>query len=119
MVAKIGVTPLKLDAALKSLNVDEYVVLEVIERRILELTKEGAGYAKTGTPEFQYASALTVGEEVSKADVEKKVGAQLAKIGFAKAMKNKWVQICGEKKENVKRVVEELEDEDQIALLKF
>jgi len=51
--------------------------------------------------------------------VEKKVGAQLAKIGFAKAMKNKWVQICGEKKENVKRVVEELKDEDQIALLKF
>lgn len=34
-------------------------------------------------------------------------------------MKNKWVQICGEKKENVKRVVEELKDEDQIALQKF
>ena len=33
------------DAALKSLLVDEYVVLEVIERRRLILTQEGDGYA--------------------------------------------------------------------------
>ena len=38
MVAKLGVTPAKADAALKSLLVDEYVVLEVIERRKIELS---------------------------------------------------------------------------------
>jgi hypothetical protein len=41
-----------MDAPLKSLLVDEYVVLEVIERRKIELTEEGAGYVKDGTPEF-------------------------------------------------------------------
>ena len=52
-----------MDAPLKSLLVDEYVLLEVIERRKIELTEEGAGYVKDGTPEFQYASALSVGTE--------------------------------------------------------
>ena len=95
-VISLGVTPAKFDAAVKSLLVDDFVVLEVIERRKIELSEEGSGYAENGTPEFQYASALGVGVETLKTDVEAKVGAQLAKIGFAKAMKNKWVKICGE-----------------------
>lgn len=64
-----------MDAALKSLLVDEYIVLDVIERRHIELTAEGSSYVQDGTPEFQYASALTVGEEILKSDVETKVGA--------------------------------------------
>jgi len=67
--------PAKIDAALKSLLVDEFVVLEVIERRKIELTEEGQQYARDGTPEFQYASALAVGEETLKTDVEGQVGA--------------------------------------------
>jgi hypothetical protein len=39
-----------------------------------------------------------------KTEVEAKVGKELAKIGFAKAMGRKWVQICGEQKEKVKRI---------------
>jgi len=75
ILATLGVTNLRLDAAVKSLLVDEYVVLEVIERREIALTDEGAGYAMHGTPEFQYASALTVGEEILKTEVEALVGA--------------------------------------------
>jgi len=29
-----------------------------------------------------------------KTEVEAQVGALIAKVGFAKAMKNKWVKIC-------------------------
>ena len=41
LCAQLGVTAPKMDAALKSLNVDEYVVLEVIERKSIQLTQEG------------------------------------------------------------------------------
>jgi hypothetical protein len=44
LVAKLGVTKEKMDAALKSLNVDEFVDLKVIEKRRIELTQEGEGY---------------------------------------------------------------------------
>lgn len=52
LVSSLSITPAKLDAAVKSLLVDEYVVLEVIERRKIELSEEGQGYARDGTPEF-------------------------------------------------------------------
>lgn len=74
------------DAALKSLLVDEYVVLDVIEVRYLKLSDEGAQYAKHGTPEYQYANALALNEELPKTAVEEKAGKEIAKIGFAKAM---------------------------------
>ena len=51
--------------------------------------------------------------------MEAKVGAQIAKIGFGKAMKNKWVQVAGDKKEKVVRIAEELKDEDQTQLNAF
>jgi hypothetical protein len=37
---------------LKSLLVDDFVVLDVIERRKIELTVEGREYAEKGTPEY-------------------------------------------------------------------
>jgi len=50
--SQLNVAPAKVDAAVKSLLVDDYVVLEVIERRKIELSEEGQGYAESGTPEF-------------------------------------------------------------------
>ena len=41
VVARLGITNLKLDAAVKSLLVDEFVILDVIERREIALTAEG------------------------------------------------------------------------------
>lgn len=70
-----SVTAQQLDAALKSLQVEDYITLDVISKQKLELTGEGAGYATNGTPEFQYASALEFNVVTSKADVEAKVGA--------------------------------------------
>ena len=51
LVAKLGVTKEKMDAALKSLNVDEFVDLKVIEKRRVELTQEGEAYLKNGSAE--------------------------------------------------------------------
>jgi hypothetical protein len=75
------------------------VALEVISKQAIELTEEGAGYAAKGTPEFQYASALELNKTTAKAEVDKKVGELVAKVGFAKAMKNKWVRLEASKTE--------------------
>lgn len=107
-----------LDAALKSLLVDDYVVLEVIERRKIELTEEGKGYADNGTPEYQYANALELNVQTLKTDVETKVGDFVAKIGFAKAMKNKWVKIA-EDKNYVVRIAEKVVDDEKEQLSAF
>ena len=105
----------KVDAALKSLNVDEYVDLLVIELKMIELTAEGAGYAEKGTPEYQYANALEVGVVTTKKEVEEKVGDLVAKVGFAKAMKNKWVKLEADKL-SVSRIAETLKDDEKIQL---
>lgn len=104
-----------IDAALKSLVVDDYVVLEVIERKKIELTEEGKGYADHGTPEYQYASSLALNVVTAKAEVEAKVGDLIAKIGFAKAMKNKWVRLEADKV-SVTRIAENLQDDEKLQL---
>ena len=43
----------------------------------------------------------------------------MAKIGFQKAMSNKWVQLCGEGKKNVKRVAQDIDDKDRRILRNF
>lgn len=48
----------------------------------------------------------------SKDDVESKVGALVAKVGFAKAMKNKWIKLESDKK-SVTRIAEALKDDDK------
>jgi helix-turn-helix protein len=49
-----GISKDDLEKVLKSLLVDDYLSLEVIERKIIELTEEGHSYAKNGSPEFQF-----------------------------------------------------------------
>ncbi len=73
-----GVTHAEVDAILKSLLVDDYVVLQVLERKVVELTAEGKAYQENGTPEFQYANALELNKPTPKADVLAKVGKAIA-----------------------------------------
>ena len=101
---------------MKSLSAEEYVSLAVIEKKLIELTDEGKGYAQAGSPEFQFVSALKIGEQADLAEMEKRVGAQVAKIGFGKAMKQKWIKKDGDKFE---RIAENPVDEDQTNLNKF
>ena len=91
----------------------------MIERKLLELTDEGSLYAEKGTPEFQYASGLALNTPTNKAEYDKQVGAELAKIGFSKAMQRKWVQLVPDNKEQVNRLAEKLEDSEKELLLKY
>ena len=54
-----------------------------------------------------------------KSEVEEKVGKEIAKIGFAKAMQKKWIQLAGGNKEVVERIAENLDDQDKAQLQKF
>lgn len=51
-----------MEPVLKSLLVDEYLVLEVIEKKLIELTEEGNSYAQEGSPEYQFVSKMKMGE---------------------------------------------------------
>lgn len=66
---ELDMSHVELDKVLKSLLVDDYVVLEVLEKKYIELTKEGEGYVEKGTPEYQYASALELNVPTLKKDV--------------------------------------------------
>lgn len=57
-----------------------------------------------------------MGEKVDMAEMENRVGAQVAKIGFGKAMKQKWIKKDGEQFE---RIAENPKDEDQANLQKY
>jgi len=59
---------------LKSLTAEEYIKLNVIERKEIELTDEGKSYAQNGSPEFQFVSNMVVGEVTSMATMDEKVG---------------------------------------------
>jgi len=41
-----------LESVLKSLSAEDYIKLNVIERKEIELTDEGKSYAENGSPEF-------------------------------------------------------------------
>jgi len=44
--------------------------LKVLERKFIELSAEGASYAQSGTPEYQYASALELNNPTEKAKID-------------------------------------------------
>jgi DNA-binding MarR family transcriptional regulator len=52
LAKEMAITHENLDKILKSLLADDYVVLEVIEKKLIELTPEAASYVDSGTPEF-------------------------------------------------------------------
>lgn len=119
LAKEIGLSHADLDKSLKSLLVDDYLVLAVIEKKLVELSEEGASYVEKGTPEFQYASALEHNKPTEKSEIDAKVGSDIAKIGFSKAMQRKWVVLDPKNKNIVTRVAENLEDSEREQLRKY
>ena len=64
------ITREQIDATLKSLDVDLYVVLKVISRENIALTEEGQKYAKEGSLEFAFVNAIQMGETVTLDEVD-------------------------------------------------
>lgn len=119
LAKKIGISHAELDKNLKSLMADDYIQLEVIERKLIELSDEGKSYVERGTPEFQYTNALVINTPTLKKDVEAIVGAEIAKIGFSKAMQRKWIRLSPDNKEQVERITEVLDDSERLQLRSF
>jgi hypothetical protein len=63
-----------LEPVLKSLSAEEYIKLNVIERKEIELTDEGKSYAQEGSPEYQFVMKMAMDESVSLATMEERVG---------------------------------------------
>ena len=105
-----------MEPVLKSLSAEEYIKLNVLERKEIELTSEGLSYATNGSPEFQFVSKMAMDESVDLATMEERVGKQIAKIGQGKAMKQKWIVKDGN---SFKRVAENPVDDDKTNLNKF
>eukprot|EP00741_Cyanophora_paradoxa_P009303 tig00000144_g9011.t1 len=85
----LGIDHKLVDGALKSLSANEYVVLEQIEHKGWALTAEGEKYASgAGSPEAQVFNAIPA-DGIQMPELEKALG-EVAKIGFAQGMKNKW-----------------------------
>jgi hypothetical protein len=119
LAKSLNVAHTELDKILKSLISEDYVVCTVLEKKLIELSKEGLGYTQNGTPEFQYANSLAVNQPTPKSEVEKLVGKDIAKIGFSKAMSKKWISLDPQSKENVVRLAETLDDSEKQQLLVF
>jgi phenylalanyl-tRNA synthetase alpha chain len=62
---------------------------------------------------------LELNVPTDKSAVEDKVGAEIAKIGFAKAMQRKWIKLDGDNKNRVVRIAEKLEDQEKDLLTKY
>ena len=72
--AEKAITKDILEAILKSLSAEEYIKLDVIERKEIELTNEGKSYATDGSPEYQFVSKMELNESVDLPTMEGRVG---------------------------------------------
>ena len=72
---------------MNSLALEDYIKYEGKDRRVIELTDEGKSYAKDGTPEFKFVSAMAFKEKVDLAEMQQRVGDLIAKVGSGKAKK--------------------------------
>lgn len=95
---------------LNSLKALEYLKLEDIESKLIELTPEGQSYATDGSPEYQFVTNIQIGEKVDMPTMQSRVGDHIAKIGFGKAMKQKWIAKDGP---NFQRTCDNPVDVDQ------
>eukprot|EP00744_Colponema_vietnamica_P003335 GILI01005130.1.p1 GENE.GILI01005130.1~~GILI01005130.1.p1 ORF type:complete len:501 (+),score=192.52 GILI01005130.1:92-1594(+) len=77
---------------LKSLEGQMIISTTVNEHKSWVLTDEALSYVSNGTPEAQVYNAVHPESGTPMAEIESSLG-ELAKIGFAQAMKEKWVRL--------------------------
>jgi len=98
----------------KSLSVDQYVVTENLSCSFYQLTDQGSEVLKTGSQEYQSFLAISEAGKLSMGDLQTKVGKDVAKVGMANCMKNKWIKKDGN---DLVPIVESPEDIVQKQLL--
>lgn len=84
----------KVVGAVKSLQSMNMVVAEQIETKRLELTGEGKQIVENGSHEYRIWEALPETGGIEQPVLIKKISDEnVAKLGFTKAMSNKWIAI--------------------------
>jgi len=108
----------KVVGAIKSLLVEQYVTAEDLKESFYTLTKEGDSIVADGSQEVLVLKALNEAGKLSVADLQAKVGKNVAKIGMGNCMKAKWIKKDGGDLVPVKKD-EEVEDTVQKLLLEL
>ena len=111
-----GLDHTELIGLFNSLSLDGYLVTAHFKQEEPELTSEGTSYLALGSPEAQVFH-LVQQSSLSQDQILAALGA-IGKIGFAQAMKNKWISISKETK-LVTASAEAIEDKVQQALLQI
>ena len=99
---------------LTSLGLEGYVETQNLKMEETVLTKEGLDYLEKGSPEAQVFNHIKSSEKLTQEKLNSDLGA-LGKIGFAQAMKNKWISIDKESKTLI-ATVDQIEDKVQTTL---
>lgn len=104
--------------AIKSLLVDQYVTADNLETSFYALTDEGKSILSDGSQEMIVLKALNEVGKLSVADLQKKLGKNVAKIGMGNCMKTKWVKKDGQDLLPLKKL-DEVQDTVQNVLLEL
>ncbi|KAL2901888.1 Phenylalanine--tRNA ligase alpha subunit cytoplasmic [Bienertia sinuspersici] len=99
----------------KSLHGYCLVIAQDIKRERWVLTDEGKLYASAGSPEVQLFLAIPP-EGIPPDQLQKIVDPSVFKIGFAQAMKNKWVE---RGKQSVSRKIKHVDDKVKELLVRI
>ena len=102
----------KVVGAIKSLeSLDDLIRTEIIAVKQWQLTEEGKEVVKRGSNEAVVYSAVPQGGNgISKQDLKNIVGSAIEKIGFAKALQQRWIFIDKKDGGLVKRYVDSITD---------
>ena len=85
----------KVVGAIKSLSVDDYVRGEDLSLSYYTLTEQGAAVVESGSPEYVVFLAILQSGKLNLGELSEKVGGEVAKLGMANCMKNKWIKKDG------------------------
>ena len=101
--------------AVKSLLSEEYVETKDLSTNFCALTEEGKAILENGSHEVLVFKAVVEAGNLSRADLEAKVGKKIAGFGMGKCMKAKWIKTDGGGLVPLKKV-DEVVDKVQEAL---
>jgi PheRS DNA binding domain 3/PheRS DNA binding domain 1 len=95
--------------AVKSLSTDDYVTTEDVATSFYTTTDEAVDIVENGSQEIRVLRAIIDNNnEMTLGQLQEKVGANVAKIGMANCMKNKWIQKRG--KDDLQALITSLDD---------
>ena len=85
----------------KSLASGQFITTSDLSRTALQLSKEGNEVLDVGSPEARLFAMVPAEGGILQDDLNAAAGADVAKVGFANAIKNKWLKTAKEGEDSV------------------